>query len=176
MDGKQISVSGIDTIENMIDPSVIEAGYDLVRVHFSDERRKTLQIMIERRDRHPVTVDDCAKVSKIVSALLDVEDPVSDRYNLEVSSPGIDRPLVKVADYVRFSGFEVFIETKQVVKGQKKFHGRITDVEGMNIRLEFGNEFVDLPFEYIRRASLILTDELIESARREACVAGHTEH
>ncbi|NKB20431.1 MAG: ribosome maturation factor RimP [Alphaproteobacteria bacterium] len=173
---KQISANGTKTIENMIDPSVIDAGYDIVRVQFADERRKTLQIMIERRDRRPVTVDDCATVSRIVSTLLDVEDPVPGRYNLEVSSPGIDRPLVKVDDYERFAGFEATVETKQAFDGQKKFRGRISGVEGMNIQMDCDGESAELPFEDIRRASLVITDELIEAARREASAAAQTEH
>ena len=173
---KQISENGTKAIEKMIDPSVVDAGYDIVRVQFADERRKTLQIMIERRDRRSITVDDCATVSRLVSTLLDVEDPVAGRYNLEVSSPGIDRPLVKVDDFERFAGFEATVETKQAVAGQKKFRGRISGVEGMNIQMDCGGKCADLPFEDIRRASLVITDELIEAARREASAAAQTEH
>ncbi|MGB0575214.1 MAG: ribosome maturation factor RimP [Alphaproteobacteria bacterium] len=173
---KNISANGTATIEKMIDPSIVDAGYDLVRVQFLDDRRKTLQIMIERRDRRPVTVDDCATVSRIVSTLLDVENPVPGRYNLEVSSPGIDRPLVKVDDYVRYTGFEASIETKQALDGRKKFRGRISGVEDLNIEVECDGERTTLPFEEIRRASLVITDELIEAARREASAAAQTEH
>jgi ribosome maturation factor RimP len=173
---KNISANGTETIEKMIDPSIVDAGYDLVRLQFLDDRRKTLQIMIERRDRRPVTVDDCATVSRIVSTLLDVEDPVPGRYNLEVSSPGIDRPLVKVDDYVRYTGFEASIEIKQALDGRKKFRGRISGVEDLNIEVECDGERTTLPFEEIRRASLVITDELIEAARREASAAAQTEH
>jgi ribosome maturation factor RimP len=173
---KQISENGTEAIEKMIDPSVVDAGYDIVRVQFADERRKTLQIMIERRDRRSITVDDCATVSRIVSTLLDVEDPVPGRYNLEVSSPGIDRPLVKVDDYERYAGFEATVETKQVFDGRKKFRGRISGVEGMNIQMECDGASTALPFDEIRRASLVITDELIEAARREASAAAQTEH
>ena len=169
-------MSGTELIEAMIEPSVVDAGYDLVRVQFLDDRRKTLQIMIERRDRRPVTVDDCATVSRIVSTLLDVEDPVPGRYNLEVSSPGIDRPLVKVADYERFAGFEATVETKQALDGRKKFRGRIAGVNGENIKMECDGGNAALPFDEIRRASLVITDELIEAARREASAAAQTEH
>lgn len=169
-------MSGTEKIRTMIDLSVVDAGFDLVRVQFLDDRRKILQIMIERRDRRPVTVDDCATVSRIVSTLLDVEDPVSGRYNLEVSSPGIDRPLVKVADYERFAGFEAMVETKQALDGRKKFRGRIAGVDGVNIQMDCDGESAALPFDEIRRASLVITDELIEVARREASAAAQTEH
>ena len=173
---KKISANGTEAIEKMIDPSVVDAGYEIVRVQFADERRKTLQIMIERCDRRPMTVDDCATVSRIVSTLMDVEDPVPGRYNLEVTSPGIDRPLVKVGDFERFSGFEATVETKQAFDGQKKFRGRISGVEGLNIQMDCDGECTDLPFEEIRRAKLVITDELIEAARREASAAVQTEH
>jgi ribosome maturation factor RimP len=173
---KQISENGIEAIEKMIDPSVVDAGYDLVRVQYVDDRRKTLQIMIERRDRRSITVDDCATVSRIVSTLLDVEDPVPDRYNLEVSSPGIDRPLVKIEDYERYTGFEAAVETKQIFEGRKKFRGLISGVEGMKIQMECDGESTALPFDDIRRASLVITDELIEAARREVSAAAQTEH
>jgi len=174
--GKHISANGTKLIEKLIDPSIIDSGYDVVRVQFLDERKKTLQIMIERRDRRSVTVDDCAAVSRIVSTLLDVEDPVPGRYTLEVSSPGIDRPLVKVGDYERYTGFEAAVETNRPLDGRKKFRGRISGVEGTSIRMECEGEYAELPFEEIRRASLVITDELIEAARREASAAGQTEH
>ena len=132
--------------------------------------------MIERRDRGPITVDDCAVVSRVVSPLLDVGDPVSNSYTLEVSSPGIDRPLVKVGDFIRVVGFEAEVETKRPICGRKKFCGRISGVNGISIQMEVDGECADLPFEEIRQASLIITDELIEASRGEATAASQMEH
>src|SRR5690606_25713880 len=104
-------------------------GYDVVRVRFTGDSGRTLQIMVERQDRRPMTVDDCADVSRQVSALLEVEDPVPGSYVLEVSSPGIDRPLVRLDDFSRFAGFEARLETGQPVAGRRRFRGRIKGIE-----------------------------------------------
>ncbi len=157
----------------MIEPSVEDAGYDLVRVDFTSGRGQTLQVMIERRDRAPITVDDCANVSRLLSALLDVEDPLPGSYNLEVSSPGLDRPLVRLADYQRFAGFEARIEMNRPLDGRRRFRGRLVGAdagEGV-VRIECDGEEAALPFSGIRRASLVITDELIEAASREAAAA-----
>ncbi len=100
-------------IETMIVPSLEAMGYSVVRVSFTGGRRPTLQIMVERRDDRAMTVEDCATVSHSVSALLDVADPIAIPYHLEISSPGIDRPLVRRADYERFAGFEAKIELQR---------------------------------------------------------------
>ena len=104
-------------------------GYELVRVHYgSGSGRPTLQIMAERLDRQPMTVDDCAEISRNISALLDVEDPLEDAYLLEVSSPGIDRPLIRPADYERFAGFEARLELTRPIEGRRRFRGRIGEL------------------------------------------------
>src|SRR5712675_2493030 len=100
-------------------------GYRLVRVAVLGAGRATLQIMAERRDDASMTVDDCADISRSVSALLDVADPIAGAYTLEVSSPGIDRPLVRPEDYERFTGFEARIELARPVDGRKRFRGRL---------------------------------------------------
>ena len=107
-------------IAALITPSIEAMGYELVRADLRSGRRRILQIMVERADRIEMTVDDCASVSRAISALLDVEDPIRGTYNLEVSSPGIDRPLVRLSDYDRFSGFEAKIELEQPVDGRKR--------------------------------------------------------
>ena len=174
--GKNISTHGTEKIEEMICPSIVGAGYDLVQIKFLEEDNKTLQIMIERRDRGPITVDDCATVSRVVSPLLDVGDPVPNSYSLEVSSPGIERPLVKVEDFERFVGFKAAVETKRPIYDRKKFRGLISSVIGNSIRIEIDGKCVELSFEEIRQASLIITDELIEASRREASAASRMEH
>ena len=153
----------IDTngIEAMIVPSLQAMGYRVVRVAFTGGRRATLQIMAERIDEAAMTVDDCAEVSHTVSALLDVADPIATAYALEVSSPGIDRPLVRRDDYERFAGFEAKIEMAQPREGRKRFRGRLMGVEGDAAKLLVGEETVLLPLADVARAKLVLTDELI---------------
>src|SRR3546814_4087032 len=99
-------------VDRIIAPSLEAMGYELVRVHLSGAGRLTLQIMAERTDRATMTVEDCAEISRAVSALLDVEDPIAGPYTLEVSSPGIDRPLTPLADFDRFAGFDARVETQ----------------------------------------------------------------
>jgi ribosome maturation factor RimP len=158
-----------DRITAMIEPSLEAMGYRLVRVAFTGGRRATLQIMAERRDDAPMTVDDCAEISRNVSALLDVADPIAERYDLEISSPGIDRPLVAREDYVRFAGYEAKLELSRPIEGRKRFRGRLLGFEEETVMLRLdGDGEVKLPFGDIAKAKLVLTDELLEAARRQA--------
>jgi ribosome maturation factor RimP len=126
--------------------------------------------MAERRDEAAMTVDDCAEISRAVSALLDVADPIEAAYNLEVSSPGIDRPLVRREDFMRFAGYEAKIELGDARDGRKRFRGRLAglseDEEAVRLLTEAGE--VHLPLADIARAKLVLTDELIAAAQRQA--------
>ena len=106
-----------ERISVLVAPSLDAMGYELVRVLLQGRQRQVLQIMAERRDGRIMTVDDCADISRALSALLDVEDPIPSAYTLEISSPGIDRPLVRACDYVRYAGFEVKVETRLPSKG-----------------------------------------------------------
>jgi ribosome maturation factor RimP len=153
----------IDTngIEAMIAPSLQAMGYRVVRVAFTGGRRATLQIMAERIDDAAMTVEDCTEVRHTVSALLDVADPIAAPYMLEVSSPGIDRPLVRREDYERFAGFEAKIELNEPREGRKRFRGRLMGVEGDAAKLLVGEEAVLLPLAAVARAKLVLTDDLI---------------
>lgn len=152
----------------MISPSLEAMGYRVVRVAFTGGRRPTLQIMAERLDDAPMSVDDCADISRNVSALLDVADPIEVGYTLEVSSPGIDRPLVARDDYSRFAGFEAKIETSRPVDGRKRFRGRLLGIVDDVVRLALaeGQGEVALPLGDILRAKLVLTDDLLEAARK----------
>ena len=149
----------------MITPSIEALGYRVVRVAFTGGRRPTLQIMAERLDQAAMTVEDCAAVSHAVSALLDVADPIADSYVLEVSSPGIDRPLFQREDYERFAGFEAKLELQQPLDGRRRFRGRLLGVDGDAVTVNLGAETVRLPLAGIARAKLVLTDELIEATR-----------
>jgi ribosome maturation factor RimP len=154
-----------ETIESLVAPSVQAEGFDIVRVLFSGDRRPKLQIMVERQDGRAVSVDDCALASRLVSAVLDVEDPVSGSYVLEVSSPGIDRPLTRLQDFERFAGFEARVELRVPVEGRRRFRGRLMGVEQDRIRLETEQEQVELSFDDIQKAKLVLTDDLIAASQ-----------
>jgi ribosome maturation factor RimP len=160
----------IDTnqIAEIIEPSLDAMGYRLVRVAVMGAGRMTLQIMAERRDEAAMSVDDCAEISRTVSALLDVADPIAGAYTLEVSSPGIDRPLVRLEDYDRFAGFEAKIELSQPVAGRKRFRGRLLGSAGENVRLISESGEVQLPFPVIARAKLVLTDDLLAHAQSKS--------
>ncbi len=152
-------------IERLIVPTVEAMGYEIVRVQLTGKESPVLQVMAERQDGKTMVVDDCAAISRALSAVLDVEDPVSEAYTLEVSSPGIDRPLVRLKDYERFSGFDVRIETARPIEGRKRFKGRLLGVDGDTVRVEMEKGPVDLPYGDIRRAKLIMTDELLAAAK-----------
>jgi len=132
-----------------------------------DTDSPTLQIMIERQDRLSLTVEDCAAASRSISAIMDVEDPLKSEYSLEVSSPGIDRPLTRLDDFERFAGFEAKIELQDAVDGRKRFRGQLLGTEGRTVRIEHGGGDTALPFDAIRVAKLVLTDALIRAAQEE---------
>jgi ribosome maturation factor RimP len=159
----------IDTqqIGRMIEPALEAMGYRLVRVTVTGARQATLQVMAERRDEAPMTVDDCAQLSRQISALLDVADPIAGAYTLEVSSPGIDRPLVCPEDYDRFAGFEARIELNEPLDGRKRYRGRLLGRAAEHVRLIGDAGEVRLPLGSIARAKLVLTDDLLAMAERK---------
>jgi ribosome maturation factor RimP len=150
-----------EDIAPIIEPSLEAMGYRLVRVAFLGAKRATLQIMAERIDDLPMTVDDCTEISRSVSALLDVADPIASAYVLEVSSPGIDRPLTRPEDYDRFAGFEAKIELGRPIDGRKRFRGRILGRADEHVRLVDDAREVSLPFADIAKAKLVITDDLL---------------
>ena len=158
----------VDTnaIAEIVEPALAAMGYRVVRVALGGGRRATLQIMAERIDDVPLTLDDCTLISHSVSALLDVADPIPGAYLLEISSPGIDRPLVRLDDYDRFSGFEARIELGAPVEGRKRFRGRLLGTAGGDIRLATEAGETRLPFGAIARAKLVITDDLISASER----------
>jgi ribosome maturation factor RimP len=160
----------VDTnaIAAMIEPSLTAMGYRVVRVVVTSGRRPTLQVMAERLDDGAMTVDDCALISHSVSALLDVADPIAGAYTLEISSPGIDRPLIRAEDYDRFSGYQAKIELGQPIGGRRRFRGRLLGIAGDEVRLATETGETRLPFAAITRARLVLNDELIERHQARA--------
>ncbi len=161
----------ISRIEASIEPAIKALGFNLVRVKLSGSRNKTLQVMAERIEGS-MDVEDCAELSLAVSAVLDVEDHIQGAYVLEVSSPGIDRPLVRREDFERFSGHMVKIELEAPLDGRKRFRGRIKGVCDRTVKLELDNDpaaqtEVALPFDAIKDARLLLDDELIQADLRD---------
>lgn len=151
----------------MVAPSLDAMGYELVRVLLQGRQNLTLQIMAERRDRQPMTVDDCAEISRSLSAILDVEDPLAEAYTLEVSSPGIDRPLTRPQDFERFAGFEAKVETVQPVEGRKRFRGQVMGLnDDSQVRLVVETGEIAIPLASIKSAKLVLTDALIAAATK----------
>lgn len=159
-------------VAQVVEPVIEQLGYRLVRVKVSAQNGCTVQIMAERQDG-TMSVEDCETVSRAVSPVLDLEDPVQQAYNLEVSSPGIDRPLVRPGDFVRWSGYEAKIELDRPLDGRKRFRGLLRGTGDDEVVLDLpdvkqGEEpSVRLPFSSLAEARLVLTDELIrESLRR----------
>jgi len=162
-------VSLENELKALAEPSLSALGYEVVRVTLmGGDGQKILQVMIDRFDETPVSVEDCAVVSRQLSAVLDVEDPISGNYNLEVSSPGIARPLVKERDFERFLGFVAKVELQNTVRGRKRFRGRLVGCDRgiVSIQTEQGEE--DLPISDIAAARLILSDDLIEAHKRQS--------
>jgi len=154
-----------DRIVALIEPSLSALGYELVRVQIDGKRQARVQIMAERNDGTGMGVEDCAKVSRTVAALLDVEDPIEGSYQLEVSSPGIDRPLVRPQDYVRFAGHVAKVELKTPRDGRRRFTGTLKGVAGDTVTLDLGTETLELPLAEIERGKLVLTEALLNSAK-----------
>ncbi|MFO1080392.1 MAG: ribosome maturation factor RimP [Reyranellaceae bacterium] len=151
-------------IEDIVAPTVTGMGYELVRVAMS--RGGTLQIMVEPADGRPMDVEGCAVVSRALSAVLDVEDPIAGAYTLEVSSPGIDRPLTRDKDYARWAGHLARLETAEPVAGRRRFKGTLLGLENglVKLRLEDGSP-AEVPLSAVSKAKLELTDALIEEHR-----------
>ncbi|AZL15958.1 ribosome maturation factor RimP [Rickettsiales endosymbiont of Stachyamoeba lipophora] len=138
-------------------------GYEIYRIKFFEyKNRNTLQIMLERKDGQAVTIDDCEKASNLVSVLLDVEDPIEAEYHLEVSSPGIDRPLLKPEHYKKFIGQRVKLQTVVPVNNSRKFVGDIIEVKENIITIKCGKETLDIEYSNIASGNLVLTDRLIK--------------
>ncbi|HKQ95536.1 MAG TPA: ribosome maturation factor RimP [Aestuariivirgaceae bacterium] len=165
-------------VARLVEPAVENLGYRIVRIRMIGAAGRTLQIMIERPDG-TLTIDDCERVSRTLSPLLDVEDPISGTYDLEVSSPGIDRPLVRRDDFARWAGHVATIEMKTPRDGRRRFRGVLHGIEGDDVRVDLepaarGGDGTEarLPFGDIAEAKLVMTDALIEAARARLTAAG----
>lgn len=172
-DDRVIRESGIAArIAQIVEPVVQALGYDLVRVRVSGLNGMTLQIMAER-PQGTMTVEDCEELSRAISPVLDVEDPLDRAYHLEVSSPGIDRPLVRKSDFAEWQGHLAKVETQIPVDGRKRFRGWIVDSDDGSVTVR--NESKDpeekiettIPFEVLAEARLVLTDELVRETLKQ---------
>ncbi|MHA1537522.1 MAG: ribosome maturation factor RimP [Alphaproteobacteria bacterium] len=162
-------------IAGIVGPSIEAGGFELVRVQLVSGEPQTLQIMAERLDGGQMNVEHCAEISRLVSALLDVEDPISGAYTLEVSSPGIERPLVKEKDFARFAGYEARLETTAPVDGRRRFRGRLGGIGEAGVRIAVEGETAIVPFDLIDRAKLVMTDELLKAGELSKAGASGTQ-
>ena len=156
----------------LAEPVLNDLGFRLVRVTISGRNGTTVQIMAERPDG-TITVEECAEISRNLSPLFDAHDPLPGQYALEVSSPGIDRPLARVSDFETWAGYQAKVELKQPVSGRRRFRGVLEGVENGEVRIEvdvaeLGRQVVGLPVELIAEARLVLTDDLIRESLRRA--------
>ncbi len=171
MSNDLIAKAAIDRrMAEIITPVIEDLGYELVRVRLMSGKTTMLQIMADKPEGG-IEVDDCAAISTAVSAVLDVEDPIVDEYTLEVSSPGIDRPLTRLKDFEMFEGYEAKLETAEMIDGRKRFKGMLAGVEGQEVLINVEEGTIGLQFDWLAEAKLVLTDELIKDmlkARKDA--------
>jgi len=170
MSNDLIAKSAMDRrLAEILTPVIEDMGFELVRVRLMGGKHATLQIMAERPEGG-IEVDECAAISAAVSATLDVEDPIEDAYTLEVSSPGIDRPLTRLKDFAEFEGYEAKLETSDLIDGRKRFRGVLAGVEGsevlINIEADPETVTVGLQFDWLAEAKLVLSDALIRDMLR----------
>ena len=162
----------------LLDPVAEAMGYEIVRLRLMGGGVRRLQVMAERPDGH-MEIEDCAGLSRAISEVLDAADPISDEYTLEVSSPGIDRPLTRLKDFEAYEGFEARLELDRVAEGRKRFRGKLAGTEGKDVLIDLEGEdgTAQVPFGWIQEAKLVLTDDLMKrgAAEREARLAAQTE-
>ena len=171
-----IAKTAIDRrLASIITPTIEGLGYELVRVRLMGGRTHILQIMADRPEGG-INVDDCAKISTAVSAVLDEEDPIAENYTLEVSSPGIDRPLTRQKDFDTWEGYEARLETSELIDGRRRFKGFLAGTEGDEVLISIDERgetlTIGLKFEWLSDAKLILTDDLIAEMLRQRKESG----
>lgn len=170
--GDLVAHAAIDRrLAEVVQPVIEGLGFELVRLRLMSGKTRILQIMADRPEGG-IEVDDCAEISTVVSAALDVEDPLEDPYLLEVSSPGIDRPLTRLKDFEVWAGYEAKLETSELIDGRRRFKGVLAGVEGNEVLIEIEEGTIGLEFEWLSDAKLVLTDELIAETLRARKNAG----
>ena len=171
-----IAKTAIDRrLADIVGPVIEGMGFELVRIRLMGGNTRTLQVMADRPDGG-IIVEDCAQISLAISAVLDVEDPIEDNYHLEVSSPGIDRPLTRLKDFDVWSGYEARIETTELISGRRRFKGNLAGTEGDEVLIEIeetgGPVTIGLKFDWLSDAKLILNDDLIAEMLRQRKASG----
>jgi ribosome maturation factor RimP len=171
-----IAKTAIDRrLADIVTPAIEGLGFELVRIRLMGGKTRTLQIMADRPEGG-IVVEDCARISTAVSAILDVEDPVEDNYILEVSSPGIDRPLTRLKDFDVWQGYEARIETSELIDGRRRFKGTLVGTEGDEVLIEIEEAgapvTIGLKFDWLSDAKLVLTDDLIAEMLRQRKASG----
>lgn len=170
-----IAKAAIDRRLAEIARPVIEGlGYELVRLRLMGGKVDTVQVMVERPEGG-IEVDDCAKVSTMLSAVFDVEDPIADEYTLEVSSPGIDRPLTRLKDFEAWQGYEAKLETHEMIDGRRRFKGELAGVQDDEVLITIEEGTIGLKFEWLSDAKLVLTDDLIRDVLKTRKDAGQID-
>ena len=172
MSNDLIAKAAIDRrLAEIITPAIEDLGFELVRVRLMSGKSTTLQIMADRPNGG-IEVDDCAEISNAVGAVLDVEDPILDEYTLEVSSPGIDRPLTRLKDFEAFEGNEAKLETTELIDGRRRFKGMLAGIEGDEVLINVEEGTIGLQFDWLSDAKLVLTEDLIKEMLRQRKSAG----
>jgi ribosome maturation factor RimP len=172
-------LTGQTFLEALVAPAVEASGYRLVRLRVMGGKTKTVQIMAERDDGQ-MDVEDCARLSRAVSEVFEASDPIADEYVLEVSSPGIDRPLTRAEDFVRYAGHDARIEMASPVEGRRRFKGLLIGLEGTDVILdvngEAGTQRIRLPLSQVGDAKLLLTDRLVQESLKAREKRGKTSN
>ena len=158
-------------LAEIVRPVIEGMGFELVRLRLMSGKTRILQIMADRPDGG-IEIDDCGEISTMVSAVLDVEDPLEEAYVLEVSSPGIDRPLTRFKDFDAWEGYEARLETTELIDGRRRFKGTLAGTEADEVLIEIEEGTIGLKFEWLSDAKLVLTDELIAETLRARKAAG----
>lgn len=167
-----IAKAAIDRrMAEIIIPVIEDMGFELVRVRLMSGKETILQVMADKPEGG-IEVDDLGQISQALSAVLDVEDPIVEEYSLEVSSPGIDRPLTRLKDFDMFEGYEAKIETEELIDGRRRFKGELAGIEGDEVLINVDEGTVGLKFDWLSDAKLVLTDELIKEMLRQRKAAG----
>ena len=161
-------------LAEVITPVIEDLGFELVRVRYMGGKTPTVQIMADKPDGG-IEVDDCGKISNAVSAHLDVEDPIEEAYTLEVSSPGIDRPLTRLKDFDLWQGYEAKIETSEMIDGRRRFKGLLVGIENNEVLIEIEEGTIGLEFDWLSDAKLVLTEDLIRDVLRTRKDAGQID-
>ena len=172
MSNDLIAKAAIDRrLAEIITPMIEDLGFELVRVRLMSGKTTTLQVMADKPEGG-IEVDDLAVINQSIGAVLDVEDPILDEYTLEVSSPGIDRPLTRLKDFETFEGYEAKLETSELIDGRRRFKGELAGIEGGEVLINVEEGTIGLQFDWLSDAKLVLTDELIKEMLRQRKAAG----